>query len=80
MYKRTNDSQFQGGHAIKIVGWGVEKKLKYWTVANSWGVKWGEEGYFRLIRGQGPRARQIESPKFLGSVRRVGKLVKEETL
>jgi len=25
-----------GGHAIKILGWGVDQGTKYWLVANSW--------------------------------------------
>ena len=33
-----------GGHAIKILGWGVENNAKYWLVANSW-----NEGIFNLI-------------------------------
>ena len=39
-----------GGHAIKIVGWGLEKETntKYWIVANSWGRQWGEDGYFKI--------------------------------
>jgi cathepsin B len=40
-----------GGHAVKIVGWGVEGDLKYWKVANSWNPYWGEDGYFRIVRG-----------------------------
>jgi len=41
-----------GGHAVKMVGWGVENGVKYWKVANSWDPYWGEKGYFRIIRGQ----------------------------
>ena len=42
-----------GGHAIRIVGWGVEGGVKYWKVANSWNPNWGEKGYFRILRGTG---------------------------
>lgn len=40
-----------GGHAVKIVGWGVDNGVKYWKVANSWNPHWGEKGYFRILRG-----------------------------
>jgi len=40
-----------GGHAVKIIGWGVQNGVKYWTVANSWNVHFGEKGFFRIIRG-----------------------------
>ena len=39
----------EGGHAVKIVGWGVTEdanKTPYWIVANSWGPSWGLGGYF----------------------------------
>ncbi|KDO35023.1 hypothetical protein SPRG_01087 [Saprolegnia parasitica CBS 223.65] len=39
-------------HDISIVGWGVERDgTKYWVGRNSWGTYWGEEGWFRLRRG-----------------------------
>jgi len=41
----------EGGHAVRIVGWGVESGTKYWKVANSWNPYWGEKGYFRIKRG-----------------------------
>jgi len=42
---------YAGGHAVKVVGWGVESGNKYWKIANSWNPYWGEKGYFRIRRG-----------------------------
>ena len=52
VYKRTSTT-FSGAHAVKIIGWGVDKESgeKYWTIANSWGPDWGENGFFRIARG-----------------------------
>ena len=41
----------EGGHAIKIIGWGTENSNDYWLIANSWGETWGDEGYFKILRG-----------------------------
>jgi len=41
-----------GGHAVKIIGWGVENGTDYWLVSNSWTTTWGDEGYFKILRGK----------------------------
>ncbi|GMT31706.1 hypothetical protein PFISCL1PPCAC_23003, partial [Pristionchus fissidentatus] len=40
-----------GGHAVKMIGWGVDNGIPYWLVVNSWNEDWGEDGLFRIIRG-----------------------------
>jgi len=38
-------------HAVQLVGYGTDNKLgDYWLVRNSWGPKWGEQGYIRIKR------------------------------
>ncbi|VDM82452.1 unnamed protein product [Strongylus vulgaris] len=50
IYKHTAGF-FAGGHAVKLIGWGKEKKTPYWLIANSWGEDWGEKGLFKIVRG-----------------------------
>lgn len=40
-----------GGHAVKILGWGEDNGTPYWLVANSWNEDWGDNGYFKIKRG-----------------------------
>jgi cathepsin B len=41
-----------GGHAVKMLGWGVENGTPYWLLANSWNTDWGDNGFFKIIRGK----------------------------
>lgn len=41
-----------GGHAVKLIGWGTsEEGEDYWLLANQWNRGWGDDGYFKILRG-----------------------------
>lgn len=60
IYQEALGSSSLGGHAVKAVGWGVDEERDkkkdefsyieshYWIVANSWGPRWGDQGFFRI--------------------------------
>jgi cathepsin L len=50
-------------HAVTIVGW--DDSNQAWIVKNSWGMGWGEAGYFRIRYGSntiGYAAAWVEAP------------------
>jgi len=50
----TDGGDYVMDHAVGLVGYGVDGDKMYWTVRNSWGSGWGENGYIRLQRfGEG---------------------------
>jgi len=45
------DKNIEINHAVQLVGYGTDSKDgDYWIVRNSWGSRWGEDGYIRLKR------------------------------
>lgn len=51
VYKHV-EGKMLGGHAIRILGWGTENNTPYWLIANSWNTDWGNNGFFKILRGQ----------------------------
>eukprot|EP00743_Colponemidia_sp_Colp-15_P000228 GILK01000265.1.p1 GENE.GILK01000265.1~~GILK01000265.1.p1 ORF type:complete len:404 (-),score=65.22 GILK01000265.1:157-1368(-) len=37
-------------HAVLAVGYGVEDRMPFWLIKNSWGSGWGAGGYIKLFR------------------------------
>lgn len=51
VYKHVTGDEM-GGHAVKLIGWGTsEDGEDYWLLANQWNRGWGDDGYFKIIRG-----------------------------
>lgn len=47
VYQKTASATYEGGHGVKVIGWGYDSvsKLNYWIFANSWGTGWGMSGF-----------------------------------
>merc|ERR1712046_361457 len=57
----------EGGHAVKMIGWGSESGTDYWLVANSWGTtQWGEGGFFKIKRGNNECGIETMGPPYAG--------------
>ena len=52
VYQRSESAHYLGGHAIKMIGWGTEAGTPYWLIVNSWTDHWGDQGLFKILRGQ----------------------------
>jgi cathepsin B len=56
----------EGGHAVKMVGWGTESGQDYWLVANSWNTNWGLDGFFKIARGDDQCGIETMGPPYAG--------------
>ena len=47
------NTQQDVNHAVLAVGYGTDSSsgMDYWIVKNSWGDKWGDQGFFKIERG-----------------------------
>lgn len=42
-------------HAVVVVGYDSVDHEEYWIVKNSWGTKWGKDGYIYIKRNTGKK-------------------------
>jgi len=53
VYTGDDCGQEHINHAVGLVGYGTDSDSgkNYWIVKNSWGERWGENGYIRMLSG-----------------------------
>jgi len=64
--KHWNEFLPEGGHAVKVIGWGTENGVDYWLVANSWNTSWGLDGFFKIKRGSDQCGIETLGPPYAG--------------
>ena len=52
VYSYDGISEYTGGHAIVIVGYGLYNNKYFWLIQNSWGNYWCENGLSKIEFGQ----------------------------
>merc|ERR1712173_243045 len=50
VYTSSTCSSSRLNHAVTCVGYGSDNGTPYWTVKNSWGTGWGDNGYILMHR------------------------------
>ena len=52
IYKYDGKSEYEGGHAVVIVGYGYQNSKYYWIIQNSWGESFCDNGFAKIEFGQ----------------------------